>query len=67
MSLNVEFKVTHKGCPGLGALLCGAVEKRNSRLGLRNWSFAPEKVTCKRCLAMIARIKRRGENLSAHC
>lgn len=39
----------HLGDAGRGRLRCGAVPKGEG-LGFPNWSFTPEKVTCKKCL-----------------
>jgi hypothetical protein len=42
------------GDAGLGAIACGANEKKQTNYGevVRNWTWKPESVTCKRCVAI---------------
>lgn len=41
-------EVIHLGDAGAGALKCGAKEIRDN-YGNKNWTWTPEKVTCKEC------------------
>ena len=47
-------KVVHLGDPGIGRIVCGAAEVKKKYFGCieRNWTWKPELVTCKRCLAI---------------
>lgn len=51
--------VIHLGDAGRGILSCRALEKRDQQG--KNWTWVPERVTCKRCLAMYNRRVRENQ------
>lgn len=46
--MTERIRTIHLGDAGRGQIACGAKEKSGAILG-KNWTWVPEKVTCKRC------------------
>jgi len=49
--LNPLLPKIHLADPGRATLYCGVKERVVNSFKDKNWSWSPEKVTCKRCLA----------------